>query len=846
MKRLLSKLIVCVSLSLSVNMAAQTAGTLTFTFTEVAKTPTYNGNFQHVLAVWVQTNAGTFVKTKLRYAGSGTSDHLPTWAANAGCASSANCLGGACNIVDGTTGATRSSWTGYTVTWDGCIGAAGTGTLQADAVYKITIQSTWNHGTTGTATSSYTFTKGPVADHQTPTANAYFTGVKLDWVPTLVTPAANLTSSPTKCINSPITFTDASSNAPTGWNWTFPGGIPSTATTSAVNVSYSTAGTYSVTHTANNTSGISTPVTQTFVVNALPTVAVSSATVCSGTSANLTATGATTYSWDTGANGSVVSVTPTATTIYTVTGTNASGCTNIKTATVTVNSAPPLTVNNATICSGTSTVLSASGATSYSWSTGASTSSVAVAPAATTNYSVTGTNALCSITKTVDVTVVTTPTISVNSATICSGSIANISASGATTYSWNTGATTATVSVSPTSTTNYTVSGASWTCTDTKTVSVTVKPSPVVSVNSATVCGGNTSSLTASGATTYSWSTGSTSTSISVSPASTTIYTVTGSTSGCANIKTTTVTVNPAPVISVNSATICTGATATLTATGAVTYTWNTGSTSSNITAAPTSNTTYTVFGTSVAGCTNTTTTNIIVSTAPPVTVNAASICTGSSATLTAMGASSYTWSTGSNSISIIVTPLSTTIYSVSGYLAGCASTTVKTTTVIVNPLPIVTLVSVNALCVGDQQVTLSGTPVGGIYTGPGVTGSSFDPTISNAGTFTVSYVYTDINGCSSSDSKTITVNLCTGIVETNTFSTAIFPNPTNDAISISGDASLINSVVQIYDAIGALVMTEKMSTVSTTLSLSHLANGLYTVIIISNSKQSILKVIKD
>ncbi len=846
MKKLLPKLMMYVSLCLSVNMAAQTAGTLTFTFTEVAKTPTYNGNFQHVLAAWVQTNSGAFVKTKLRYAGSGTSDHLPTWAANAGCASSANCLGGACNIVDGTTGATRSSWTGYTITWDGCIGAAGTGTLQPDAVYKVTIQSTWNHGTTGTATSSYTFTKGPSADHQTPAANSYFTGVKLDWVPTVATPAANLTSSVTKCVNSPITFTDASSNAPTGWSWTFPGGTPSTATTSVVSISYSTPGTYSVTHTANNASGTSTPITQTFVVNALPAVAASNATVCSGTPANLTATGATTYNWSTGATGSVISVTPTATTIYTVTGTNASGCANTKTLSVTVNSAPVLAVNNATICSGSSTVLSASGAASYSWSTGASTSSVAVAPSATTIYTVTGANALCSATNTVDVTVVATPTISVNSATICSGSSATVIASGATTYNWNTGATTATISVSPTSTTNYTVTGASWTCTNTKTLSVTVKPSPVVSVNSTTVCAGITSSLTASGATTYSWSTGATSASISVTPASTSVYTVTGTTSGCTNIKTTTVTVNPAPVISVNSATICSGATATLTANGAVTYAWNTGSTSSNITASPTSNTTYTVSGTSSAGCTSTSTTSIIVSTAPPVTVNAASICTGSSATLTATGASSYTWSTGSNSTSIIVIPLSTTVYTVSGYLAGCASTTVKTTTVLVNALPIVNLPSVNALCVGDQPVTLSGTPTGGIYTGPGVTGSSFDPTVSSAGTFTVSYAYTDINGCSASDSKTITVNLCTGIFETNTFSTAIFPNPTNDVISISGNELLINSVIQIYDGIGALVMTEKMSTSSATLSLSHLAKGMYTLIIISNNKQSILKVIKD
>lgn len=171
----------------SVSIFAQTSGTLTFTFTETAKSPTYNGNSQHVLAVWIQTSAGAFIKTKLRYAGSGTNDHLPTWASNAGCASSANCLGSACNIVDGTTGATRSSWTSYTITWDGKKGAATTGTLQPDGVYKVAIQSTWNHGTGGTATTTYTFTKGPNPDHQTLGSNSFITSAQLDWVPAVAT-----------------------------------------------------------------------------------------------------------------------------------------------------------------------------------------------------------------------------------------------------------------------------------------------------------------------------------------------------------------------------------------------------------------------------------------------------------------------------------------------------------------------------------------------------------------------------------------------------------------------------------------------------------------------------------
>jgi len=202
MKKLLSNLsIFAMGVLFTARLSAQTSGTLTFTFTEVPKatSATYNGNAQHDLAAWIQNTTGTgtasFVKTKLRYAGSGTADHLPTWAVNAG-GTAGNCLAAACNVVDATTGATRSSWTTYSVTWDGKKGATATGTVQPDGVYKVTLQSTWNHGTGGTATTSYTFTKGPSVDHQTPAANTTFSNVILHWQPATVTGVDENSSSP--------------------------------------------------------------------------------------------------------------------------------------------------------------------------------------------------------------------------------------------------------------------------------------------------------------------------------------------------------------------------------------------------------------------------------------------------------------------------------------------------------------------------------------------------------------------------------------------------------------------------------------------------------------------------
>jgi hypothetical protein len=84
---------------------------------------------------------------------------------------------------------------------------------------------------------------------------------------------------------------------------------------------------------------------------------------------------------------------------------------------------------------------------------------------------------------------------------------------------------------------------------------------PIVSVNSPTICAGQTATLTATGASTYSWNTGSLLNPILVSPSSSTVYSVTGTSLGCSTTTVVTVVVNPLPVMSVNSSTICIGQT---------------------------------------------------------------------------------------------------------------------------------------------------------------------------------------------------------------------------------------------------------------------------------------------
>ncbi len=164
-------------------LSAQTDGTLTFTFTQVPKAPCYSGS-RNALAVWIQTDAGGFVKTKLRNCcGGSTKDHLPTYAVNSG-GTASNASSANCNKTDAVTGATQTSFGTKTIVWDGKnVNGLVNGTLVADGTYKVTIQSTWNHGSGSTITKSYTFTKGINIDHQTPADDTYSTNVTLDWVP---------------------------------------------------------------------------------------------------------------------------------------------------------------------------------------------------------------------------------------------------------------------------------------------------------------------------------------------------------------------------------------------------------------------------------------------------------------------------------------------------------------------------------------------------------------------------------------------------------------------------------------------------------------------------------------
>ena len=196
---------------------------------------------------------------------------------------------------------------------------------------------------------------------------------------------------------------------------------------------------------------------------------------------------------------------------------------------ITVTNGPTLTASSSTICNGQTATLTAGGATNYTWSTGATSSSITVNPPVNTVYTVTGENSGCTSTTTASVTVNSAANINVFGATICAGQTATVSAASAISYTWNTGANTQSITVSPVTTTSYIVNASVAGCIASNTAVVTVNNSPTLTVNNPTICNTQSVVIIASGATTYLWGDGSTASSLTVSPSTTGVFSFTGS-----------------------------------------------------------------------------------------------------------------------------------------------------------------------------------------------------------------------------------------------------------------------------------------------------------------------------
>ncbi len=418
--------------------------------------------------------------------------------------------------------------------------------------------------------------------------------------------------------------------------------------------------------------------TVTVVVDTLPSVdAGPDQEVCTGDSVRLNGSGAVAYDWEPDSSLSDSSIQspwafPSDTTEYTLEVTGANGCTNRDSTIVAVNQYPTATAApDTSICRGDTTLITASGGSSYQWnpidSLSAPNDDSSLAwPDSSKNYQVyvTDTNG-CSDTASVTLSVNALPVPDAgNDTTVCLGDSAGLQAIGGSIYEWTPGAslsdsTIAGPNAGPTDTTEYLVTVTDTnSCSAKDSVTVNVPPLPNVDAGSDTnICIYDSTQLDASGASNYSWDPGATLSDSTIAdpvatPDTTTDYVLSGTDSlGCSNTDTVRVTVHPRPPVDGGSDhAICRGDTVTLNASGATNYLWTPDSALSDPSIAspeawPDTTRPYQVRGTDVNGCIAFDTVQVAVYRieAGPDTA----ICRGDSVQLRASGPNTtdYDWS---------------------------------------------------------------------------------------------------------------------------------------------------------------------------------------------------------
>ncbi|MBV1923514.1 MAG: T9SS type A sorting domain-containing protein, partial [Flavobacteriaceae bacterium] len=161
-----------------------------------------------------------------------------------------------------------------------------------------------------------------------------------------------------------------------------------------------------------------------------------------------------------------------------------------------------------------------------------------------------------------------------------------------------------------------------------------------------------------------------------------------------------------------------------------------------------------------------------------------------------------------------------------------------------VNPLPTVTLAPYADVFDNDPPFTLTGgDPVGGEYSGPGVSGGIFDPAVAGVGIHIITYSYMDVNGCENFAMQTIEVIELIGVNDfENGINFILYPNPNNGLLNLELNSTIVNDFeVRIVNQIGAIIFMKQINVSDASefaFDLSGLANGMY-YFILNSDKQN-------
>jgi len=701
--------------------------------------------------------------------------------------------------------------------------------------------------------------------------------------PTPATPTITAGGPTTFCSGGSVTLTSSSA---TGNQWSL-NGTPIGGATAQTYVA-SAAGNYTVRVTTGGCPSAASAAT-TVTVNptpATPTITAGGPTTfCAGGSVTLTSSSASGNQWS--LNGSPIGAATGQTYVANATGNytvivTTSGCPSAASAptSVTVNPTPTTPTISAggptTFCSGGSVTLTSSSASGNQWSLngspiGAATGQNYVA-SASGNYTVVVTTSGCpsAASAPTSVTVNPTPVITVGTVTnpsACATTTGSIQVNGSTTgvVSWtgtasgNSGSVTLPYVITGLAAGTYNIIITVNSCTSNTLVQGLTDPSapaaPSVSASGATTfCSGGSVTLTSSSSTGNQWSLNGTpiggATGQTYVASASGNYTVVVISGGCTSSAspTTTVTVNPTPSITLGTVTnpsACSTATGSIqvngSSTGIVSWTGTASGNSGTVTLP------YVISGLSAGTYSislndGTCTSNVLVqgltdpaapSTPTTSTSGSTTFCAGGSVTLTSSSATGNQWLLNGAPIAGATNQTYSATasgdYTVTISSGGCTSSQSSTTTVVVNSLPAVTFGALGTICQYYSPITLTGgSPAGGTYSGTSVSAGQFNPSTAGLGSHSLTYTYTDGNGCVNSANSTISVDACASIDEVENNSLTIFPNPANQDVTIVSFSNEILTIT-ILDAAGRLVETiTDINSNELHIDVMNYANGVY------------------
>lgn len=604
-------------------------------------------------------------------------------------------------------------------------------------------------------------------------------------------PVANFTAG-TGCAGTSISFNNTTT--PAGnfiWSWNFGNG--QTSGSQNPSVIYNTSGTYAVTLVAGDSTGCVDSVIQQVIVNPVPVPAFTSTTLlCQGGSVTFTDAsnpgGGTITGWSWNFDNGQTSTAQNPTITFPTAGnynvsltiTNSFGCTATLIQNIGINSPPLISAGtNQSICLGGSATLTASGANTYVWSPGGSTSNpLIVNPSSNATYTVIGTDANgCTGTASVNITVNQLPVISVSpSVSICSGQSTTLTATGGVSYNWSpTGDNTASIIVTPASSVSYAVTGTDANgCSSTAFVTVSVNTLPVVNLSNVFVCQGSTATMNAGNpGAAYQWSTGATTQVISVTNPGSYTVTVTNA-AGCTAVSSAIASLSGTIVNALQNQAFCSGGSVALDAGNpGYNYLWSTGATTQVITVNNPG--AYSVTITDQNGCSGILSTTVNVHPIPVANFTPNDICINQPlqfndiSTVGSGSIVSWSWNFGDGNISQQQDPIHN--YATSGTYTvnliittnnGCRDTASRTFNVF--PLP-QTNFSYNFGCANepiqfnDMSSTAMGNIVGWLWDfNDGTTSTQQNPAhgFASAGTYNVSLTVTSSGGCTDSRTRII------------------------------------------------------------------------------------------